>query len=143
MEPQNFGNHGKRAPIMAMAVFLVGLVVAIWATVDAVRFWHQPVGCVYAFIAVLGVLVALSEIQSRMNAQVVQDRLIRLEEELRTKQLTGKSIDPRLTLKQVIALRFAGDEQFPQLAAKAAAENMDPKAIKQAVTNWRADHHRV
>jgi len=72
-----------------------------------------------------------------------QDRAIRAEENLRHYVLTGKLLDPRLSIRQIIGLRFASDAEFPALAQRAAAENMTPDAIKQAVKSWRADHHRL
>ena len=49
----------------------------------------------------------------------------------------------RLRIGQVIALRFAADEEFATLAKKAAEENLSSKAIKQAIVSWKADYHRV
>lgn len=72
-----------------------------------------------------------------------QDRAIRAEEGLRHFILTGKPLDSRLRMGQIIALRFASDEEFPALAQKAVSNNMGSKAIKEAIQNWRADHHRV
>jgi len=57
--------------------------------------------------------------------------------------MTGKMLDPRLTIGQVIALRFASDEEFVPLARRAAEEGMTPDQIKRAVKNWRADLYRV
>jgi hypothetical protein len=57
--------------------------------------------------------------------------------------MTGKPLDPRLGVKQIVALRFASDEEFVALAKKAADEQMAPVDIKKAVKNWRADHYRV
>ena len=72
-----------------------------------------------------------------------QDRAIRAEEGLRYFILTGKRLDPRLTIPQIIGLRFASDAEFPQLAQKAADENLSMKAIKQLVKNWRPDYDRL
>src|SRR6185369_5895648 len=80
---------------------------------------------------------------TRTNALKAQDRAIRAEENLRHFVLTGKLLDPRLTVGQIAAVRFAGDAEFPELAARAAAGNMPAKEIKEAVKNWRADFHRV
>jgi hypothetical protein len=44
---------------------------------------------------------------------------------------------------QIIALRFASDEEFPALAIKAASGNMKVDEIKQAIKNWRGDYHRA
>jgi hypothetical protein len=57
--------------------------------------------------------------------------------------LTGKPLDSRLRLSQIIALRFASDLEFPALAQKAAEEGLSSKEIKQSIQNWRADYNRV
>jgi Family of unknown function (DUF6526) len=72
-----------------------------------------------------------------------QDRVIRAEENLRHYVMTGKLLDSRLTIQQVIALRFASDEEYLELAKKAVEGNMPPDAIKRAVRNWRADEFRM
>jgi hypothetical protein len=79
----------------------------------------------------------------RMYALKAQDRAIRAEENLRHFALTGKLFDPRIEIRQAIALRFAPDEEFVPLARRAADEGLTPDAIKQAVKNWRADTYRV
>ena len=72
-----------------------------------------------------------------------QDRVIKLEESLRAHRLTGQDLDARLTMPQIIALRFASDEEWPALAKRAADEGMERYAIKEAIKNWRADPYRV
>jgi len=72
-----------------------------------------------------------------------QDRAIRAEENLRHFAMSGKLLDPRLGIKQVVALRFASDGEFVALASRAAEQNLGPNDIKQAIKNWRADTYRV
>ena len=72
-----------------------------------------------------------------------QDRAIRAEENLRHFILTGKPLDGRLEPLQIVALRFAADDEFPGLAARAAEQSMKPDDIKKAVKYWRADLRRV
>jgi hypothetical protein len=80
---------------------------------------------------------------ARRFALVAQDRAIRAEENFRHYILTGKPLDSRLRMSQIIALRFASDDEFPLLAQKAVTENMSQKEIKQSIRNWRADLYRV
>ncbi len=56
---------------------------------------------------------------------------------------SGKLLDPRLSVKQIIALRFASDGEFVELARGAADQNLTPDAIKQAVKTWLPDHDRL
>ena len=72
-----------------------------------------------------------------------QDRAIRAEENLRHFILTHKPLDGRVTMSQVIALRFAPDEEFIVLADRAAKESLSPAEIKKEIKNWRADNHRM
>jgi hypothetical protein len=57
--------------------------------------------------------------------------------------MTGKLLDPRLGTRQVVALRFASDQELVALAQRAAKDGLSPDAIKQAIQEWRADTHRV
>lgn len=82
-------------------------------------------------------------IHSRLFALKAQDRAIRAEESLRHFVLTGKPLDSRLSMQQIIALRFASDEEFPSLAQRAADGNLSNDAIKKNIKLWRADTHRV
>jgi hypothetical protein len=79
----------------------------------------------------------------RVFALKVQDRVIRSEENMRHYLLTGKPLDSRLSVDQLIGLRFAPDAEFLALAQRAAAEQLTRDAIKRAVQTWRADHARL
>ncbi len=72
-----------------------------------------------------------------------QDRAIRAEENFRHFILCGKPLPAGLRMSQIVALRFASDEEFLDLVNKALAENMTNKAIKLLIKNWRPDYHRV
>lgn len=80
---------------------------------------------------------------ARRFALVAQDRAIRAEENLRHFALTGNLLDPTLTPAQIVALRFAHDDEFAALAKRAAEQKLYPKQIKESVKTWRADHYRV
>jgi hypothetical protein len=46
-------------------------------------------------------------------------------------------------MRQIVALRFASDDEFQNLVEKAISENMDAKSIKKAIKNWKSDYYRV
>ena len=72
-----------------------------------------------------------------------QDRAIKAEENMRHFMLTGKLLDSRITVRQIVGLRFASDEEIVALAKRAVEENLSEDAIKRAVKNWKGDYYRV
>jgi hypothetical protein len=80
---------------------------------------------------------------ARMYALKAQDRAIRAEENFRHFILTGKPLDNRLRMAQIIALRFAADQEFPTLAQRAITENLNPAQIKKEISVWKPDYNRV
>lgn len=96
-----------------------------------------------ALVLVLTVCVFFVAFFARTFALRAQDRAIRAEENLRHFMLTGKPLDARLEPLQIVALRFASDDEFPALAVRAAEQSMKPDDIKKQVKYWRADTYRV
>ena len=80
---------------------------------------------------------------ARIFAMKVQDRAIRAEENFRHFVLTGKPLDHRLNIKQIVGLRFASDGEFADLARKAADEGLSMDDIKKSVKQWRPDYDRA
>ena len=72
-----------------------------------------------------------------------QDRAIRAEERLRYYILTKKALPESLRISQIIALRFASDEEFPGLVDRAVTEGLRAKEIKTAIQDWKGDYYRV
>ncbi|MFM2136675.1 MAG: hypothetical protein RL021_2075 [Bacteroidota bacterium] len=79
----------------------------------------------------------------RYYAVRLQDRIIRMEEQQRHIQLTGKPLDHRLHMKQIVALRFAPDDEFEKLCKRAVDEHLSQDEIKKHIHRWRGDYHRV
>jgi len=77
----------------------------------------------------------------------VQDRVIRLEERLRLERLLDPPLAARiseLTTAQLVALRFASDEEVGGLVARVLeGELTGRKEIKRAIRSWRPDHERI
>ena len=121
-----------------IGVTLIGSLVNLWQSFgDHARLYNA------SLISAVTVALVLLFYFTRTFAMGVQDRAIRAEENLRHFALTGKLLDSRLTIKQIVGLRFASDAEFADLARKAAEGNMPQDDIKKSVKNWRADYGRV
>lgn len=142
MKTQNFQNHARIWPAYHVGTFGLLLVLLVSSIVFAVK--AQSGQGLLAFILILiSLVLILIFFQARVMALKAQDRAIRAEEALRYFQLTGRKLQNGLRMGQIIALRFASDEEYPSLVDKALADNMGNKRIKQAIQTWRADHYRV
>jgi hypothetical protein len=141
-QAQSLKNHAKIDPSFHFFLAPVALVILIATIVQMVR---QPGWYSAAHILVaLWALVAVFKI--RVYALKVQDRVIRLEERVRLKELAPASLQGRigdLTEDQLIGLRFASDGEVADLAQRALAGNWNRKQVKEAIKNWRPDHWRV
>ena len=96
-----------------------------------------------ALLVLISLVLACIFWYARRFALKAQDRAIRAEENFRHFILTGKPLDTRLRMSQIVALRFASDEEFIKLAKKAVEEKMSSYNIKMAIKNWKADYSRV
>jgi len=142
MSEQNFKNHSRYiilwtfiTPLILIAILGGSIVNLILA--DAHTHYSA------ALILLISVVLIIIYWYARRFALVAQDRAIRAEENLRYFILTGKPFDSRLRMSQIIALRFAPDDEFPELTKKAVEEKLNSKEIKAAIQRWKADHHRV
>jgi hypothetical protein len=144
MEPQSYAKHAKFVPMYHQVLFglialtFIGSLVNLYQSLgDHSRLYNA------ALITVLTLAVQILFFFCRIFPLKAQDRAIRAEENLRHFAAAGKLLDPRLTIKQIIALRFASDGEFVDLARRAAEQGLAPDAIKQAVKSWRADNDRL
>ncbi len=142
MSAQNFKNHAQFVPLFHLVTFFLAVAILIGSFVNLA---HATADNLYSssLICATSVLLALYFWFIRSFPMKVQDRAIRAEEGLRHFILTQKPLDTRLSMGQIVALRFASDAEFPALAQRAVTENMSSKEIKQAIQNWRADYHRA
>ena len=139
---QNYKNHRRLVPTYHGLTWIPTLALLVGAIINLINSSKENL-----YSASLIVLIALIIISILLHARSfalrAQDRAIRAEENLRHFILTGRPLDARLTLRQVIALRFASDDEFPALAQKAAEEGLHSNAIKKDVKIWRPDYHRA
>ena len=144
MATQSYENHTQVVTGFHRVLLPIVFLTFIGSIVNLVESWgdHQRIYSA-SLIVVLAVCLTLTALFARMFALKAQDRAIRAEENLRHFAMTGKLLDPRLTVKQIIGLRFASDEEFVALARRAAEESLAQKDIKRAVKKWRAGTDRV
>jgi hypothetical protein len=141
--PQNFENHGRIVPAWHIGVFFIFIANFFWAI-------SRLFGAVTAE-AIMELLLAVAFLlvfaYTRIQVLTVQDRVIRLEMRLRLKEVLPADLQARmqeLTLPQLIALRFAGDSELPDLVREVLAGTLTrQKEIKKRVKNWQADYVRA
>lgn len=142
-EQQNYSNHVRWFPLFHVVVmpllllnFLSHLVRLFMAPSWGLAFW-----------SLLGITLILLALASRLQSLKAQDRVIRLEERLRYRELLPGDLAAKasaLPVSQIIALRFASDAELHGLVERTiGGEFAKPKDIKLAIKEWRGDHLRV
>jgi hypothetical protein len=140
---QNYDNHRKFVPgyhYVAMMTLLINVIYAGYVAVTS-----------FTLGSVMGLFLAVGLVMlgfyARFFALSAQDRVIRLEERLRLRDLLPpdqKGTVDVLTIDQLIALRFASDGEVGALVTTVSTEGIkDREEIKKRVTNWRPDHQRL
>ena len=143
-DTQSYKNHAQIVPLYHRVLTGLLLLILIGSIVNLTKSWGDSTRFYSAsLIVALTIAAILLFIFVRVFPLKAQDRAIRAEEQLRHYVLTGKLLDRRLTMRQIVALRFASDTEFVALAQRAVEQSMSPDAIKQAVKDWRADTYRV
>jgi len=142
-ETQTLKNHTKFVPgfhFVVLPIFVVNLIASI---VSLVR--NFSAASVISTLVAVGLLMLAFTV--RLMALTVQDRVIRLEMRLRMQQVLPAEMRPRIpefTVGQLVALRFAGDAELPDLSRKVLQDKLtDRKAIKQLVRDWQPDMLRA
>jgi uncharacterized protein DUF6526 len=124
----------------AVPVLLINVVVMAMQFVRDPRFMTG-----WAVVVALALFLAILVL--RFMPLRAQDRVIRLEERARLERVLPSDLRGRvgeLTPTQLIAIRFAADDEVPELTRRALNGDLKTQAdIKRAIRNWRADHLRV
>ncbi len=145
--PQTYANHARLDPlfhffVMPVAAMTIGI--AIYYLIRAII--YGGFDFMTAWFLVLALAFAVLALKCRLYALKAQDRVIRLEERLRLSILLSEPLRSRigeLTEGQLIALRFASDEEVAGLAERALSDKMPSAEIKKAIKTWRPDYFRV
>jgi hypothetical protein len=139
---QNYGNHRRWNPPWHFVVLPILIFNALIAIVVVIRTPSR--GMVWAAVVALALVAAFMLL--RRMVLTVQDRVIRLEEELRLHRLLPERHEDieELTLDQLIAIRFASGLEVPHLVDRVTrGEITTQDEIKRAVQHWRPDHLRA
>jgi hypothetical protein len=141
---QNYANHTRLVPLYHVVTSLLLLATFIGSCVNLYKSLGDSSRVYSASLLVtLTAATILVSFFARAFALKAQDRAIRAEEQLRHYVMSGKLLDSRLTLRQIIGLRFASNEEFLALCQRAAEQGLSEDEIKKAVKNWRADADRA
>lgn len=145
MQEQNYKNHTRLVPMFHYVAFSLILLLIVAAGIRLYKSYVFNFRYVWvpAMFLIIGFVLLLLAWYARAFALKAQDRAIRAEESLRYFAITGNLPDTKLTIGQVVALRFASNNEFVDLTHRAVKENLSPKQIKEAIKEWKGDYHRV
>ena len=144
MSQQNYSNHRRLVMMyhgVTFSLIMLLLISSVYYTYSA----YSKAASLKPGLFLLVISIVLFSLFAfgRSFALKAQDRAIRAEENFRHYLLTGKPFDSKITTRQIIGLRFAPDEEFVELAKKAADTGMSEDEIKKSIKNWKADTYRA
>jgi hypothetical protein len=145
MKAQNYQNHTRYYAFHHFIVTPLTLIFLGW-TVSRMDFSSSASASTSIYMLLGALILVLLPLLARIYALKTQNRIILMEMSLRYFHLTGlpfASKEKQLKLGQIVALRFAGDEELLNLMEKAIHEKLSPKEIKLQVKNWQGDYRRV
>lgn len=148
MKEQSYANHARYVPGFHFVTFGILAVNVLWSLYRLFRPYSEEVP---VFDRVLAVLVAVGIVAlayyARIFALTVQDRVIRNEMQARLEAALPPDLRPRigeLRRGQLVALRFASDEELPELTRQVLDGRLRKgDEIKRAIRTWRSDHLRA
>lgn len=148
MKEQSYASHARYVPGFHFVTFGILVVNLLWSLYRLFRPYEEgvPVFDRVLVVLVAGGLIAIAY-YARIFSLTVQDRVIRNEMHTRLEAALPPDLRPRigeLRRGQIVALRFAGDEELPELTRQVLDGKLTKvDEIKRAVRTWRADHLRA
>lgn len=140
---QNYKNHARFFPLF----HFIAVPILMLYLVNSLRHVWQSPNRSTAFAALVAFGIVSATFASRLMALKVQDRVIRLELQLRMRGCLPADLQSRmyeLTPRQMVALRFASDQELPGLVRDVLAGKLaSQKAIKLAIKDWQGDYLRA
>jgi len=139
---QHYGSHRryfKWHHFVAQPIIIANFIIQLAWLINEPTRWS-------AWQVVFAAGLVIFSFTARSMALRAQDRVIRLEERLRLSQLMPgeQAAINSLSHRQLIALRFASDEEVPDLVRRSVSgELTKSEQIKKEIRNWRPDYLRV
>lgn len=136
---QSYENHRRYFPLYHFVALPILSANLIFALMDVAE--HPGLRSGWYAVFAFGVLAGVAA--ARVSVLTVQDRLIGLEMRLRLAAVLPDDLRARigdLRLKHLVALRFAGDAELPQLVQRCLdGELRSPDEVKRQIREWRPD----
>jgi len=126
----------------------IGFLFWLLAIVAFALRWFQIGGRYTMALGLIGLLGAVQILLSisRVYVTKLQDRIIKLEMRVRAMTLLSpaqQAVLAGLAKPQIVALRFASDDELPALLERADREKLSADEIKKAIVNWVPDWDRT
>ncbi len=141
-QTQDLKNHARLHPPFHFFTFFLLVANLVFTIIHAVH--HHNFWNIWLVVVSFGIFIPVLLI--RQYAVKVQDRVIRMEERVRLTSLAPPDFQgeiSKLSVDQMVGLRFASDGEVVALAKQALEENLGRKAIKERIKSWRPDFWRV
>ena len=142
-QSQTLASHRRWIPMwhfFAIPVLVANVIVV------ATHFARDP-QLINGWAVIVAIALLVGILLSRTMPLRAQDRIIRLEERSRLERVLPSDLRGRvgeLTPSQLVAIRFAPDDEVPELTRRALSGELKSQGdIKRAIRNWRSDHLRV
>jgi hypothetical protein len=143
VDTQSYSNHRHNPQLTTVGFLFLALAIVAFA----LR-WFSIGGRYAMAVGLLGLIASILVLLSisRVYITRLQDRIIKLEMKVRCVTLltpAQQALYARLDKAQVLAIRFASDEELPGLLERAASEKLNADQIKRAIKQWMPDWDRT
>jgi len=143
VDTQSYANHRHNPQLASVGFLFLALAIVAFA----LRWFN--IGGRYAMaVGLLGLIASILVLLSisRVYITRLQDRIIKLEMRVRCVTLLNpaqQALYARLDKGQLLALRFASDEELPGLLERTIGEKLNADQIKRAIKQWVPDWDRT
>jgi uncharacterized membrane protein len=142
MKTQSFSNHVRVHPLYHYFAVPVSLALVPAALVNLYFSFNLSAVIILIATIVLHLAIFLARDYAKKN----QDRIIRVELRLRYFQLTQQNleeIENQFSEGQLLALRFASNDEFIKLIRNPTTKSRNAEEIKREIIHWNPDLMRV